>query len=49
MPDLYKKRLKLKSELDLLSTNEIEDLLRKTRSVFYESGVKSGKVLVIYE
>ncbi len=44
-PDLYKRRLKLKSELDLLSTNEIEGLLRRTRSVFYESGEKSGKVL----
>ncbi len=44
-PDLYKRHLKLKSELDLLSTNEIEDLLRRTRSVFYESGEKSGKVL----
>lgn len=44
-PDLYKRCLKLKSELDLLSTNEIEGLLRRTRSVFYESGEKSGKVL----
>lgn len=34
MPDLYERRLKLKSELDLLSTNEIEGLLRRTRSVF---------------
>ncbi len=28
-----------------ISTNEIEGLLRRTRSVFYESGEKSGKVL----
>lgn len=36
-PDLYKKRLKLKSEYDLLSSNEIENLLRRTRSVYCES------------
>lgn len=29
--DLYKRHLKLKSEFDLLSTNEIEGLLRSTR------------------
>lgn len=45
IPDLYKNRLKLKSELNLLSTNEIEGLLRRTRSVFYESGEKSWIVL----
>lgn len=33
-----KRRCKLEAELDLLSTGEIEFLLRRTRSVFHESG-----------
>lgn len=34
LDEQYARSLKLKSELDLLSTNEIEGLLRRTRSVF---------------
>lgn len=34
LDEQYARSLKLKSELDLLSTNEIEGLLRRIRSVF---------------
>uniref|UniRef100_A0A3P9JW43 Reverse transcriptase domain-containing protein n=1 Tax=Oryzias latipes TaxID=8090 RepID=A0A3P9JW43_ORYLA len=44
-PDLYKKRLALQTELDLISTTEVRTLLLKSRQRFYESGDKAGKLL----
>ncbi len=44
-PDLYKGRLKLQTELDLLSTREAEQLLLHSRDMFYESGDRAGHLL----
>ena len=44
-PDLYRERLKVKTEFDLLSTQETVHLLQRTRSDFYEHGEKTGKLL----
>lgn len=44
-PDLYKERLKLQTELDLLSTREAEQLLLQSRGTFYESGDRAGRLL----
>lgn len=44
-PDLYRERLKLQTELDLLSTREAEQLLLYSRGAFYESGDRAGRLL----
>lgn len=44
-PALYKRRLQLQSELALLTTNEAELQLLKSRQRFFESGDKAGKLL----
>lgn len=43
--DLYKDRLKLTSEYNMLTSYHIECLLLKNRSNFYEHGDKAGEVL----
>ena len=43
--DLFKKRLDLQTEFNLLSTNQIEYLINKTQSRTYEFGEKTGKIL----
>ncbi len=44
-PDLFRQRLVLQSEFNLLSTKHIENLLIKSRHKIYEHGEKIGKVL----
>lgn len=44
-PLLYKKRLQLQTEFNLLSTNEAELQLLKSRQRFFESGDRAGKLL----
>jgi exonuclease III len=43
--DLFKERLALKTEFNLLSTKLIENLLNKSRHKSYEHGEKIGKIL----
>ncbi len=43
--DLYKERLRLQTEFDLLTTNNAEALLLKSRQRFFEMGDKAGKLL----
>lgn len=42
-PDLYKKRVELKTRFDLLTTYQIEQLLLRNRTLFYTYGDKSDK------
>ena len=44
-PKLYKERLCLQVEYDLLSTSKEERLLLKSRHKFYEYGEKASKLL----
>lgn len=44
-PDLYKKRLELKTKFDLLTTHSIEQSLLKSKTMFYIYGDKSDKLL----
>lgn len=44
-PDLYKERIKLQTELDLLLTSEAEQLLLRSRGLVYEHGDKAGRLL----
>lgn len=41
-PDLYKERIKPKTELDLLLTSEVEQLLLRSQGLVYEQGDKAG-------
>lgn len=45
-PDLYKQRLMLQTEFNLLSTKHTTNLLNKTCHKVYEHGEKIGKILV---
>lgn len=44
-PELYKKRVELRTRLDLLSTHSIERQLLQSKSLFYLHGNNSGKML----
>lgn len=44
-PELYKERIALQSKLNLLSTNQAEYLLLRTRSTYYEYGEKASRLL----
>lgn len=44
-PDLYKERLKLQAEFNVLSSHEVESLLLRSKSNYYEHGGKTGKLL----
>lgn len=44
-PDLYKERMTLKTELDLLQTREAEQLLLHMRGSTYEHGDKAARLL----
>ena len=44
-PTLYKKRLMLQSEHDLLMTHVVERQLRQSRQYFFEQGDKAGRLL----
>ena len=44
-PELYKERLKLQAEFNVLSSHEIESLLLQSKSNYYEHGGKTGKLL----
>lgn len=46
-PELYKERLTLQTEFDLLSTNETAQLLLQARHRSYEHGEKAGKLLAL--
>lgn len=46
-PDLYKERLKLQTEFDLLTTNETARQLLQARHRSYEHGEKAGKLLAL--
>lgn len=43
-PQLFKQRVHLQTEFDLLSTKEAERLLLHTRSSYYEHGDKAGRL-----
>lgn len=43
--DLYKERLRLQTEFDLLTTNKAEVQLLKSKQCFFELGDKAGKLL----
>lgn len=43
--ELYKERLTLQSEYNVLTTNHTTELLMQTRSSFFEQGDKAGKLL----
>ena len=43
--ELFKKRLTLQTEFNLLSTRQIENLINKTQSTTYAFGEKTGKIL----
>uniref|UniRef100_A0A672HXW1 Endonuclease/exonuclease/phosphatase domain-containing protein n=1 Tax=Salarias fasciatus TaxID=181472 RepID=A0A672HXW1_SALFA len=43
--DMFKLRLNLQTEFNLLSTRYVENLLNKTQSKAYEYGEKAGKIL----
>lgn len=44
-PDLFKQRLTLQTEFNLLSTKYAENLRRESRQKTYEYGEKTGKIL----
>lgn len=44
-PELFKRRLDLQSQYNLLSTKKTERLLLKSRGYFYEHGEKAGRLL----
>lgn len=44
-PTLYKERLRLQTEFDLISTTKVRTSLLKARQRFFESGDKAGKLL----
>lgn len=44
-PDLYKQRLNLQSEFDLLSTKDAERLLLHSRATYFEHGEKASRLL----
>lgn len=44
-PDLFKQRLALQTEFNLLTTKQTENLLNKCRHKTYEHGEKIGKIL----
>lgn len=44
-PELYKKRADLQSKFNLLSTNQAEYLLLRTRGSFYEYGDKASRLM----
>lgn len=44
-PDLYKERLRLKTELDLLLSTEAERLLLRSHGSLYKHGDKAGRLL----
>lgn len=44
-PELYKKRLSLQSEFQLLSTSETTNRLRRAKATYYEHGERAGKLL----
>lgn len=44
-PALHKRRLELQTEFDLISTNEAEHLLLRSRCIYYEHGDKASRLL----
>lgn len=44
-PTLYKERLRLQTEFNLLSSRQVEGCLMRSKSDFYEHGEKTGKIL----
>lgn len=44
-PDIYKERLTLQAEFDTLLTDQVTELLVKSRSTYYEQGDKASKLL----
>lgn len=44
-PELYKERLGLQSQYDLISTSRTEQLLLRSRGYMYEHGEKAGRLL----
>ena len=46
-PELYRKRITLQTEYNLLSTNQATQLLQKTRQTYFEFGDKPSKLLAL--
>lgn len=46
-PGIYKKRLKLQSDFNMLSTHQAEKLLLKAKHAFFEHGDKPSKLLAL--
>lgn len=44
-PNIYKDRLSLQAEFDVLSNKEVEELLFKSKYCYYESGEKATKLV----
>lgn len=44
-PDVFKERLTLQTEFNLLSTRHAENLINKSKRETYEYGEKTGKIL----
>uniref|UniRef100_A0A4W5RYX9 Reverse transcriptase domain-containing protein n=1 Tax=Hucho hucho TaxID=62062 RepID=A0A4W5RYX9_9TELE len=44
-PDIYKERLTLQAEFDTLLTDQVTEMLVKSRSTYYEQGDKASKLL----
>ena len=44
-PSLYKERIDLQTQYNLLSTSETEQLIMRSRGMFYEHGEKAGRLL----
>lgn len=44
-PELYKERLLLQTEYDIMSTSQMQDLYMRSRSEHYEYGERAGKLL----
>lgn len=47
-PDIFKERLSLNAEYDILASAQVEDLLLKSRSTNYEHGDKASRLLAHY-
>ena len=44
-PSLYKERLRLQTEFNIITTRQVEGCLIRTKSDFYEHGEKTAKIL----
>lgn len=45
LPEIFKERLSLKAEYNILASAQVEDLSLKSRSKYYEQGDKASQLL----